>query len=273
MKKGNTNLSGYYREKFDSFLIYLSVLKDLKQDDVHRFRVSVKNIKSLLLLVEEMDSNTEEGLQMQKQLNKLFKYAGSLRTVQISTDLLKESSFEIDPEIFQYLETQKENAIQKLVKQIHQFNIPKFKKRAMQICIAIDQMDFSTIKDLTDRIIHDELEIVRKLFNSSHGEDYHHEIRKLLKIVKGLHHLILSNGEDEDRQIAVEIVNQTESSLGHWHDYKVLDDYLTCMESEFSRTDIKRLIKSIKNRNTKIKLELKNKSDKLLRENFRSINN
>ncbi len=273
MKKANTKLSGFYREKFDSFLIYLSVLKDLKQDDVHRFRVLIKNIKSLLLLVEEMNLNTVEGLKMLKQLNKLFKYSGRLRSVQIGVDLLKESPFEIAPEIVHYLDEQKENAIQKLVKQIHQFNIPKFKKRAMQICIAIDELDFSTVKDLTDKIIHDELEIVRKLFNSSHGENNHHEIRKLLKVVKTLYHLILSNGEDDKRQIAVEVVNRTETAIGNWHDYKMLEDYLNSMESEFSRTDLKRSIRSIKNRNTKIKLDLKNKSDKLLRENFRSFEN
>lgn len=269
MKKGNTILSGFYRKKFDSFLIYLSVLKDLKQDDVHQFRVLVKKIKSLLLLVEEMNSNTEEGLKMLEQFKKLFRYSGRLRAAQIGMDLVMESSFEIAPEVIQYFEEKKENAIQKLVKQIHKFDIPKFKKRAMQICLAIDELDFSAIKDLTDQIIHNELEIVRKLFNSSHGENYHHEIRKLLKVIKTLHHLILSTDKDEKRQIAVDIVSRTETLLGNWHDYKVLEDYLNEMESEFSRTDLKRLIKSIKNRNTKIKLELKNSSDKMLRENFR----
>ncbi len=273
LKTGNMKLSGFYQEKFNSLLNHLSVLKDLKQQDVHRFRVLVKNIKSLLLLVEEMSLNTEEGLKMLKQLNKLFKYSGCLRSVQMAEDLLKENPFEIAPEMIQYLKDQEKNATEKLVEEMNQFDIPKFKKRGMQICIAIDELDFSTIKNLTDKIIHDELEIVRKLFNSSHGENNHHEIRKLLKVVKTLHQFILSNGEDDKRQKAVEIVSQTETELGNWHDVKVLDDYLSSMESEFSRNDLIRLIKSIKNRNTKIKLDLKNKSDKLLRENFRSFEN
>lgn len=267
----NMKLSEFYQKKFDSFLVHLFDLKSLEQEDVHRFRVNVKNIKSLLLLVEEVNMEAGSGLKMQKQIKNLFKYSGHLQAAQICTVLLMKEPIEIAPEVIHYLDVQKEKAAEALKNQMAKFDIPKFKKRALKIAMAIDELDLATFKNLTDHVIHDELEIVRKLLNSSHGDKYYHKIRKLLKVVKVLHQLILSNEKSAERQKAVELVNETESSLGSWHDYKVLEDYLDCMESEFVQTDLKRQIKSIRNRNAKIKLALKNNSGKLLRENYRSF--
>ncbi|WP_461633354.1 hypothetical protein [Labilibaculum euxinus] len=267
-KEENIGLSSFYRERFDSFLNNLSLAKQIKEEDIHKLRVDIKYIRSLLLLIEEFDLDTDAGSKLLKQLNGIFNSAGKLRALQVSKSLLLNSNVDIPSEIMLVLDGRMNVSVEKFGAKWSEFEILKFKKGVASLCSSLNQVNISELKIKTDSIIHDELEIVNKLFNSSQGEEYHHEIRKLLKVVKALQQLLLALQDDEKRRQALDIVNSTETLLGNWHNYLVMDKFLIKLDKELPQPSVKRILKNLKNQNNKLKLELKNEADKYLRKHF-----
>ncbi|WP_372755383.1 CHAD domain-containing protein [Labilibaculum sp.] len=267
-KKGNTRLSSFYKERFDSFLTNLNLSKNLNEESIHKLRVDIKNMRSLLLLVEEINLQTKLATKLIKQLRSIFRSTGKLRALQVSKSLLASSNISIPEQISLFLEEEIKNQSKKVSINFSKFNLPKFKKRVAILYSDLEQIEDSELLLKGDRIIHDELEIVNKLFNSSKGEEYHHEIRKLLKVVKTLENLLLVLSEDERRKQALEIVNTTETNLGNWHDHKSLADFLLRLEQKLSDASISRTLRNLNNQNNKAKLELKKEADKHLRNHF-----
>lgn len=268
LKEEKFSLSSFYRKRFDSFLIYLSAAKQLKEEDIHRLRVDMKYIRSLMLLIDEFNLGADVGTKLLKQLKSIYNSAGKLRACQVTKSLLLKSNVEIPSEISVFLEDELSLMAEKFRNNLSRFDYPKFNKRVILLYSELDKVDTSELKIKVDSIIHDELEIINKLFNSSKGEEYHHEIRKLLKVIKSLQQLLLAFKEDENSRQALDIVNSTETLLGNWHDSKVLKDSLNRLDEEMTQTSIKRVLRNLKNQNNKLRLELKNESDKYLRNHF-----
>jgi len=267
-KEENFSLSSFYRKRFDSFFIYLSVADQAKEEDIHKLRVDMKYIRSLMLLIEEFNLSSNVGTKLLKQLKSIHKCAGKLRACQVIKLLLLKSNFEIPAEISAPLEDELSLKTEKFRNSLSQFDRPKFNKRVAQLYSELDKVNITELKFKVDSIIHDELDIINKLFNSSKGEEYHHEIRKLLKVIKSLQQLLLALKEDKNSRQALDIVNSTETLLGNWHDYKVLSDFLNKLGEGQSQIPIKRILANLKNQNDKLRLEFKNESDKFLRSHF-----
>lgn len=268
-KKNNVKLSEFYKERFDSFLIHLSAAKQLKEEDIHKLRVDIKHIRSLLLLADELD--VADSVKFRKQFKKLFKVLGKLRALQVSKSLLRISQVEIPQEIFKSLDD-KISIVSKQVKpEIMNFDLVKYRKRLLNLLYSLDQINVKKVEEETKQVIVSELDIIRKLFNSSSGENNHHEIRKILKQIKSLLQMLLAISQDQSRELILDLVNQTETVLGNWHDHKVLEKFISKLEKEFVKTDLKRTLRNIKNRNNRQKLEVKRESDRLLRTNFNPL--
>lgn len=267
-KEENFSLSSFYKKRFESFFVYLSVAKQVKEEDIHKLRVDMKYMRSLMLLVEEFNLGGDVGTKLLKQLKGLYNSAGKLRACQVTKSLLLKSNVDIPSEIFVFLEDELSLSTEKFRNNLSHFDRTKFNQRVIQLYSELDKVNTSELKIQVDSIIHDELEIINKLFNSSKGEEYHHEIRKLLKVIKSLQQLLLAYQEDENSRQALNIVNSTETLLGNWHDYKVLADFLNKLNEELPETAIKRVLRNLKNENDKLRVELKNESDKYLRNHF-----
>jgi CHAD domain-containing protein len=267
-KTENIRLSSFYRERFDSFLSNLSSSQDQNEESIHKLRVDIKNIRSLLLLAEEFNKASKLSSKLEKQLKGIFKKAGKLRALQVSKSLLTTCELVISEPITTYLEKEIGIQSEKVSDSFAKFDLPKFKKRIASLYSDLDQIEDSELQLKGDLIIQDELDVVNKLFNSSKGEEYHHEIRKLLKVVKTIEHLLLVISEDEMRKHSLEIVNTTEANLGNWHDRKILSDFLLRLESKLPNASIDRVLRNLNNLNNKAKLELKKESDTLLRSHF-----
>ncbi|PKQ61819.1 hypothetical protein BZG02_14425 [Labilibaculum filiforme] len=264
----NTSLSLFYKERFDSFLIYLSEAKQIKEEDIHKLRVSIKYLRSLLLLVDELKLNTDVGSKLLKQLKGIFKSAGKLRAFQVSKSLMLGGDVVLSSEILSLLDAKLSAQAEDFRKKLAAFDTLKFKKRVARLYPLLNQVNVSELTIKVDSIIHDELGIVNKLFNSSRGEEYHHEIRKILKLVKALQYVLLAFQDEENRRQALDIVNSTETLLGNWHNYKSLDDLLILFDQELTQPTVKRTIRNLKNQNNRLKQEFKSESDKLLRNHF-----
>ena len=271
-KQENISLSSFYQERFDSFSARLFEANKIDEENIHKLRVDIKNMRSLLLLLVEYNDETNDetnvGMKLLKQLKGIFNSSGKLRVLQVSKALLLKSSVNISVDMMEFLEAEMNLFADKFKESVSKFDLPKFKKRGSILCSSLANVNASELTIKVDSIIHDELEIVNKLFNSSQGEEYHHTIRKLLKLIKTFQQLLLNFEEDKGRRQALDIVNSTEMLLGNWHDYKGMDSFLTKLDKQYSDMNSKRTLRNLRNQNNKSKLEMKSEADKYLRNHF-----
>lgn len=267
-KEENISLSSFYRERFDSFLAHLTMAQNIDEESIHKLRVDIKNMRSLLLLLVEYNYEKNIGTKLLKQLKGIFNSSGKLRVLQIAKSLMIKSSVDIPIDMMDFLELEMKLRAETVKGSLSKFNLSKFNKRVSILCSSLMNVNLSELTVKVDSIIHDELEIVNKLFNSSKGEEFHHEIRKLLKVIKTLQQLLLNFGEDEGRRQALDIVNSTEMFLGDWHDYKGMANFLNKLDKQLLDTNSKRILRNLRNQNNKLKLEMKSEADKYLRSHF-----
>ena len=245
MNKINT----FYKDRFNSFLVHLSKAKGLKEEDVHKLRVDIKNIRSLLLLVDAFEIEGEAVGKILQQLQSIFKYSGRLRSIQVSKLLVDNCKLKNQKPIVNVLEEQRSKYEDELSKRLGKFKITKFQKKVDILNSALDKVDIKDAREKADRIIRDELDLIYKLWASSRGEEYYHDIRKFFKIIKSILQLLTNLLDDEKLKSELSIVNETETILGNWHDRDVLDKKLSKMQSTSPNAEFKSLVREIKNKN------------------------
>jgi len=261
-------LNSFYKDRFNSFLIHLSKAKGLKKEDVHKLRVDIKNIRSLLLLVDAFEIEGETVGKILKQLQSIFKYSGRLRSIHVSRSLVENYELKGEKPIVTNLEDPRSKYEDELSKRLGKFKILKFQKRVDVLNEALQLVNIDNVREKADRIILDELDLIYKLWASSRGEEYYHDIRKFFKIIKSILHLLTNLIDDEKLKSELSIVNETETILGNWHDRDVLDKKLSKMQSTSPNSEFKSLVREIKNRNRSEKNNLSKEFKKKMLTHF-----
>lgn len=249
VQKDMNNLSSFYKEKFDSFLLYLSKAKEMNEEDIHKLRVNIKNIRSILLLADDLGVEEKLVSKILKQLRPVFKYSGRLRLIQVCKAIVEKDSITGNKKVIKSLEENKPQIGRELNEFVENFKIDKFQKREESLCVALTKINKSEIREKADKIILDELDLIYKLWSSSRGEENYHEIRKFFKIIKSILHLLLSLNSDEKLENELSIVNETETILGNWHDRDVLEQKLAQIQVNAPNAEFKSLVREIKNKN------------------------
>jgi CHAD domain-containing protein len=233
--KGNKNgISSFYQNRIDSFLQNLSKAESLDEKAIHKLRVDIKNIRSLLLLLEGLqlfDDNSEKIL---KQLQKIFKPTGRLRTIQVCHAIVDEHARKDAMEIKNALELKREPISEKIKIVLAKFNTEKFKKRVDELYLILNQLEFSALKTSAANIIESELDVIYKLWASSRGVDHFHDIRKFFKVIKALLQLLLSLEDNKEMSEELKIVTNIEQTLGKWHDRAVFANKLVKIQAQLS---------------------------------------
>ncbi len=249
VQKDMNNLSSFYKEKFDSFLFYLSKAKEMNVEDIHKLRVDIKNIRSLLLLANDLGVEEKLIAKILKQVRPVFKYSGRLRLIQVCKTIVEQDNITGHKKIIESLEENKLQVGKDLNGLVGKFKIDKFQKRVENLGVALSKINKSEIREAADKIIHDELDLIYKLWASSRGEENYHEIRKFFKIIKSILNLLLSLNSDAKLANEFSIVNETESILGNWHDRDVLEQKLGTIQAMAPNSEFKSLVREIKNKN------------------------
>lgn len=242
-------LSTFYKKRFDAFLLHLKEAKSLNEDSVHKLRVDIKYIRSLLLLVDALGLDTDIIGKLLKQLRPVFKYSGRLRTIQVCRSLVLQCNVENQEKVIQILEEDQLIISNDFTLVLEKFKLDKFKKRMEKLYQVMEGIPAIELREKADKIILDELDLIYKLWASSRGEENYHDIRKFFKIIKSLLQLLIAVESSEDLEREYNIVNETECTLGNWHDRNVLDEKLAKIQSFAPNSEFKSLVREIKNKN------------------------
>ncbi|NOU60609.1 CHAD domain-containing protein [Marinifilum caeruleilacunae] len=242
-------LSAFYKKRFDGFLTHLTEAKNLDEENVHKLRVDIKNMRSLLLLVDALNLGANIVGKLLKQLRPIFKYSGRLRTIQVCKKLVEQHDIKNQEKVVKILEETKDQVSQEFVLAMEKFKPEKFQKRIAKLYQVLDEITPPDLRDKADKIIHDELDLIYKLWASSRGEEHYHDIRKFFKIIKSLLQLLIAVETSPDLEREYKIVNDTETILGDWHDRDVLDKKLAKIQKFAPNPEFKSLVREIKNKN------------------------
>lgn len=242
-------LSAFYKKRFDGFLTHLKEAENLNEENVHKLRVDIKNMRSLLLLVEALDLEAVIVGKLLKQLRPVFKYSGRLRTIQVCKSLVEKHNVKQQAKVVQILEETRTKVSTEFVHALEKFKLDKFQKRTGKLYGVLESISIPDLRKKADKIILDELDLIYKLWASSRGEENYHDIRKFFKIIKSLLQLLIAVESSEDLEREYKVVNDTETILGDWHDRDVLDKKLAKIQKFAPNPDFKSLVREIKNKN------------------------
>ncbi|WP_421919039.1 CHAD domain-containing protein [Marinifilum sp.] len=242
-------LNTFYKERFDRFLPHLTDAKNLKEENVHKLRIDIKNMRSLLFLLDALNIDTVEIGKLLKQLRPVFKYSGRLRTIQVCKKLVLQYNLNHQDDVADILEENLESVSNEFVLALVEFKPDKFQERIEKLYQELEKISIPSLREKADKIILDELDLIYKLWASSSGEEYYHDIRKFLKIIKYLLQLLLVLESSDEIEREYKIIKETESTLGDWHDRDVLDRKLATIQKYAPNPQFKSLVREIKSKN------------------------
>lgn len=264
-QEGPNKLRSFYKSRFDLFLAHLSESRELNEEDLHRLRVDIKNIRSLILLLDGFDLDEHVLTELLYRIRRIFKTSGKLRTIHVCKGLMQDTNFEIPLEVYEKLESSNERFSKRIRKALDSFEKEEFNSKTERLYEYFDLLSPLQIRQKAKDIIVSEMDVVFKTLALSKGDSNLHDVRKYLKIVKTLLQLLVSLDDREEDKNELEIVNQAETLLGNWHDREDLEGQLAKLKNSFTDPEYTRLFLHLQGHNHQAK--------NALTEDFRYIMN
>lgn len=197
---------------------------------LHDLRVAVKRLKALYQIVEILSEGIFEYRAHFEDIRKLFKTVGSLRDIQVQSQLF--ASFVTDLEeseiigFYQYLQKRHDKASKKLDKALYRFNPEVMNESLKDVSFLLDQKSEERGKDLVVKYLKKRLKQITKLNRVKHDERKIHLMRTRLKQLMYAMELMKMIAPDQELMQNGNNVKKAGTSLGLWHDHIVLADEL-----------------------------------------------
>lgn len=247
-----------YKDHEESFTKHLRRAKTLKEKQVHKLRVEIKNLRVLFDLLKVLSGGKSKIGPMLNLVGPLFKKAGRIRTHQLNLTLAHPHRLAVVNRFKKHLLKEEEKAGNALVKAIRKFDEEKFNE--------LHKKNVKAFKHLKPLIIRKESEIyvrgifakIRTAMFDMHQDEVLHDIRLHLKTVKNIGHLLDEISSSETLKSEIQIISQSYDKIGQWHDgivfVEALEKYLRKKESpEVQEKSLVFLLK-LKEKNEKTKL-------------------
>jgi hypothetical protein len=205
-----------------AFLKALGHAGSLKDKQVHRLRLDVKNIRVLLQLHEAISEKKKPAKKLRELVTPVFSVAGDMRTAALNLNMTHTYRVPVVVKFRHRMKEQKQEAARKLVREIKTFDREKFSRLSRKVIHEFAERKGKELKKETAEHLRAQFAKVRaSLFGMSDDEALH-EIRKQLKAIKSLGALL--NEIDPDHEFSEELkkVNAVYEKIGRWHDTVML---------------------------------------------------
>jgi CHAD domain-containing protein len=231
-------LKRFYRKRVASFLVNLykaGITSDMK--DIHRSRLDVKRLFALFQFFEVADNNAFVKRKHEARFIELFRRSGKIREIQVG--LLTLERFINDSPFLhgfkKFMTNEEKRQTEKLISVIRKFDERSLKKTDQAVIKAISQINPAKMVVESNRFLLTELNKILGFSKKMDEPKNVHSIRKELKSMSTICTLLLSMQQDESLDRIVSVLNQTEMTIGEWHDNRVLMDFF---ESYIKRSEI-----------------------------------
>jgi CHAD domain-containing protein len=251
-----------YKAHENAFNKSLSTAKNLKEKQVHKLRVEIKNLRILFDLLKTASQKKLHIKPALKLLNPVFKKAGRMRTNHLNIDLTKTFRSPVISRFREHLKEKEKQAGKKLVKEIKGFKAEKLDHLHKDNLKVFQRLDNDTIKNSSKIVMKEEFAKVKTEMGDIHSDEVLHDIRKRLKTVKNLGRLLDEMHPDKELQKELKKINHTYERIGEWHDAIILveelEKYVEKHETPLDRKKATPIIKRLKLNNEKRKKVIAN---------------
>jgi CHAD domain-containing protein len=246
-----------YKAHEDAFNKSLVTAKNLKEKQVHKLRVEIKNLRILFDLLKTVSQGKLHVKPALKLLTPVFKKAGEMRTSHLNIDLTKTFRSPVISRFREHLKEKEKQAGKKLVKKIKDFKIEKLDHLHKDHLKAFQKVGNDTIESSSKTFMKEEFAKVKTEMGDIHNDEVLHDIRKRLKTVKNLGKLLDEMHPDKELQKELKKINHTYERIGEWHDAIILveelEKYVEKHETSIDRKKATPIIRRLKQSNEKRK--------------------
>jgi len=221
------------------------VSKNCSKLDIHVLRLNIKRIWALIDILEKHDPTLRKKKSI-KQIDKIFKYAGNLRDLQVEIQLLKafknKKLLGIDKlvDIFDRQKKKGKKQFQSQLDKVNSFEIILINQRLNEIIETIDNTEVRKKYHLHTH----ELQI--RLNNAINGiidKRSLHDIRTLIKNI--LYSIALLKKAKQrvfiDKPL-IDHLNKTQQELGKWHDLMVLNGKIKSLTKQYHLNTLQSIV-------------------------------
>lgn len=226
------NIASIYIEDQNSFLKHLRKAEDLKEDQIHKLRVDIKNLRVLLALLKIIVSDKKfRSKPLLHLMSPLFKKAGKIRAAAINLKLIHQYKSPAMLKFKAHLKEQIKEAEEGLLKEIKQFKKRKFKVLGTTNVSLFKKEKAEKINRKIKAFLDTELIKVRSHLVEMNSDENLHLIRKELKTVKNLVSILKNIDQKYKAPESLKKIETTYEKIGKWHDdtvlIKAIDDFVS----------------------------------------------
>jgi CHAD domain-containing protein len=207
-----------YNQHERSFVKGLKKAKTLAEKPVHQLRLDIKSLRSLLELMEAISKKKIAGKATRKILKPLFRQAGKLRTTALNLYLTRPYRSAVLAKFRKYLEKKQAAEGEKLLRSLKGIELKKLRKLHKKNLTVVKKSDNEELTDQAVDHLRDLLAGVRSDLFDINNDETLHEIRRQLKRIRNIGHLLDEAKVDHPFKEELKKVSATYEKIGKWHD-------------------------------------------------------
>ena len=217
----NNSLTLFFYNQTKLFFKHLERTKEKQSNkNIHRLRLSIKTIKSILNILESDSSIQIDTQSVLDHILPLFKNAGFLREHKINLKQADKFGLSDNRELLQFFQQKTEHAENELNSELLNLNENEFRKCCHLMQKAISKPDFNSLAETILKGFNERLEQIKRLSEASDENIKLHKIRRCLKDIDfALKWLI--NSHIFMPGILKENIHSLGRIIGRWHDISV----------------------------------------------------
>ncbi len=259
MKK--QKLQNYYIRQITNFSKYFDrVLKSQKVSDIHKLRLSIKRIRTLLSLFgsEEIDPlNRRELLDL---LSGLFKKAGVVRESQLSLKMISRRRLVYILPFREHLEVINQKAVRELLQEMMEFNHKQFLEVTAILFMQMKSMSIDKINKKMSIYVFGKLNRIVDLKSNNMDDQKLHKIRTQIKKAGEVLSLQGKQKRGESKNELKKSFKILDNLIGKWHDSQILIETVRLFsaqnENRKVRSYLKRVVRQFEKKNAAAQIQI-----------------
>lgn len=191
-------------------------------ENIHRLRVAIKNLRSLLVLLDRACGGALQKKDHLKIYAPLFRIAGQVRDIQISLGLLKSNSASYLAPYKKYMGQNLKLKLRHLQVETQVIDLSRLDKLNAELVKKLEDLHPGSLPERTDALIIQVLRRVHALSQKPRDLKTLHDIRILLKTVQENLGILLRIKPSPGWRSMDKKLRPLYEALGKWHDEALL---------------------------------------------------
>ncbi|NVJ85175.1 MAG: CHAD domain-containing protein [Algoriphagus sp.] len=251
----------HYEGQVEAFLSYFNQAKEFPSTEtVHQMRVSIKKLRAIWELSEELSHNSWKKTAHFSLISRLFKTAGAFREDQVHLKNIERLN---DDCWFSFSEKLKESEKRNQLKFsdiILDFDIKKFKKLNTHWIEKFESIPDEIVTEKATSSIIRKHKKIQKINQKGGKSQELHQIRIYLKAIQEILVVLSKLNSNKKFEILENSVKALSHQLGKWHDYR---DLLKSIKNFLNKSPKDEVSRSFKKSFKELKQEQKDRRKKV----------